>query len=122
MLSFAKFFLKKWKFGDLCELKSELKMSELLQKKWATFTHVRELKIWGKCEPIMSHVREWTEKKITHVHVCPSLFVISFETSPAADLIFSEAFSPIIDSNIFESTFDNNDEIRNNHWKTRLLS
>ena len=73
ILSFAKFFLKKWKFGDLCELKSEFKMSELMEKKWATFTHVRELKIWGKFEPIMSHVREWTEKKITHVHVCPSL-------------------------------------------------
>ena len=33
MLSFAKFFLKKWKFGDLCELKSEFKMSELMEKK-----------------------------------------------------------------------------------------
>ena len=48
-------------------------MSVNLGKKWATFTHVHELKLWGKCEPIMSHVREWTEKKITHVHVCPSL-------------------------------------------------
>ena len=73
MLSFAKFFLKKWKFRGFCELKSELKMSELLQKKWATFTHDRELKLWGKCEPIMSHVCEWTQKKITHVHICPAL-------------------------------------------------
>ena len=48
-------------------------MSVNLGKKWATFTHDRELKLWGKCEPIMSHVREWTEKKITHVHICPAL-------------------------------------------------
>ena len=75
ILSFAKFFLKKWKFGDLCELKSELKMSELLQQKWATFTHVHELKLGGKYEPIMSHVREWTSERGVHVHVCTSLVI-----------------------------------------------
>ena len=48
-------------------------MSELLQKKWATFTHVHELKLGGKYEPIMSHVREWTRERGVHVHVCTSL-------------------------------------------------
>ena len=52
-------------------------MSVNLGKKWATFTHDRELKLWGKCEPILSHVREWTEKKITHVHICPALTLSS---------------------------------------------
>ena len=28
--------------------------------------------------PIMSHVREWTEKKITHVHICPALVSSGF--------------------------------------------
>ena len=76
-------------------------MSVNLGKKWATFTHDRELKLWGKCEPIMSHVREWTEKKITHVHICPALVVCSllFDNSKnlilqffAASLIFLWAF------------------------------
>ena len=51
-------------------------MSVNLEKKWATFTHVRELKLWGKCEPIMSHVREWTSERGVHVHVCPALVVM----------------------------------------------
>ena len=36
-------------------------------------THIHELKIGGKYEPIMSHVHEWTSERGVHVHVCTSL-------------------------------------------------
>ena len=32
-------------------------------------------KNWRKCEPNMSHVREWTEMNADHVHFCPSLMM-----------------------------------------------
>ena len=41
-------------------------------------THVHELKIGGKYEPIMSHVREWTSEWGVHVHVCTSLVQMAF--------------------------------------------
>ena len=34
-----------------------------------------ELKLWGKCEPIMSHVREWLNERGIHVHVCTALCI-----------------------------------------------
>ena len=46
---------------------------------WATFTHVRELKLWGKCKPIMSHVCEWTSERGVHVHICTSLVTTAME-------------------------------------------
>ena len=75
----VEFFMKKivWKYPFVLFivsritslLKSELKMSELLQKKWATFTHVHELKLGGKYEPIMSHVREWMRRSRSHLYI-----------------------------------------------------
>ena len=68
------FFQNFGNLGILVNLKWTKKWVWTSGKKWATITHVRELKLWGKCEPIMSHAREWTSER--GVHVCRALSII----------------------------------------------
>ena len=75
----------------------ELKMSVNLAKKWAKFTHLRELKLVGKYEPNMSSC-SWVNKVFTFIHLSRwYILLLCFF------LLLNQYFLKIISYNAFEN-------------------